>query len=83
MDCYAGLGEEAEERVVVAYVFGEAMDENQFSYGRSIRLEIKLVCIENDLRTGGVNGLSRFWYRGIENQSCGFLQFLCTSPMST
>lgn len=59
------------------------MDENQFSYGRSIRLEIKLVCIENDLRTGGVNGLSRFWYRGIENQSCGFLQFLCTSPMST
>ena len=28
MDCYAGLGEEAEERVVVADVFGEAMDES-------------------------------------------------------
>lgn len=55
------------------------MDENQFGYRRSIRLEVKLVCIENELRKGGVNGLSRFWYRGIENQSYEFLQFLYTS----
>lgn len=44
---------------------------------------MKLVCIENEPRKGGVNGLSTFWYRGIEDQSYEFLQFLYTYSNDT